>query len=445
MSSKTGDAPPPIKARQVLGKYKIVSRLGAGGFAEVWKAQDQVEGIQVALRVPHEHLLTPETLKELQKEVRLTAGLDHPNILPIKNAEFIDDRLVVAYPLGERTLGDRLQHRMTQKVALELAEQLLEALDYAHVRGIIHCDVKPENLILFEGNRLRLTDFGISKVAAHTLYASGSGTVGYVAPEQAMGKPSFRSDVFSAGLVIYRMLAGSLPEWPYQWPFPGHARLNRKVHPDMIQFLQRSLQVDHRKRYDDACKMLAAFWKLLPRMTRFMNRHSRGKQVAATSSQQLDWTEIRVRQFQSQFRQDLKLEGRCGKCQGPITDSMNHCPWCGDSDMLERANRRFPDTCSRCGRGRKLDWKYCPWCYGPAFEEVAKRKYSDTRYSGRCKNSECERKNLMPYMRYCPWCHTKVKKPWKLGRSRDTCGRCSWPVAKGFWAFCPWCGKKMGV
>jgi len=315
---------PPIKARPTLGKYRILRRLGSGGFAQVWKARDLVEGIHVALRIPHDRLLTPETLRDLRKEVRLTAGLDHPNILPIKNAEFIEGRLVAAYALGERTLGDRLQHRMTVKTALELAEQLLEALDYAHARGIIHCDVKPENLILFEGNRLRLTDFGISKVAAHTLYASGSGTVGYVAPEQAMGKPSFRSDVFSAGLVIYRMLAGSLPEWPYTWPFPGHQRLVRKVHPDMTRFLQKALQVDHRRRFDDGCRMLAAFWKLLPRMKRFMNMHSRGNSTSTSSSQQLDWTEIRVRQFQSRFRRDLKLEGRCPVCKGPVADSMNH-------------------------------------------------------------------------------------------------------------------------
>jgi serine/threonine-protein kinase len=445
MQSTRGQVPPPIKARQNLGKYRIQRKLGAGGFMQVWQALDTVEGIQVALRIPHQDLLTPEMLKDLRKEVRLTAGLDHPNILPIKNAEFIDDRLVVAYPLGEKTLGDRMQHRMTVQVALEFAEQLLEALDYAHTRRIIHCDVKPENLILFPGNRLCLTDFGISRVAAHTLYASGSGTVGYVAPEQAMGRPSFRSDVFSAGLVIYRMLTGSLPEWPYTWPFPGHSRLQKKVHPDMIAFLHRALQVDHRKRYRDACQMLAAFWKILPRMKRFMNMQSRGRKTVPTSSQQLDWRQIRIRQFQARFRTALKLDGCCEKCHGPVADSMNHCPWCGSSEKLTRANPRFPDTCPRCHRGRKLDWHYCPWCYGPGFDDPSPRKYTDKRYEGRCANPSCERKVLMPFMRYCPWCRTKVKKPWKLGRSKDRCQRCEWPVAKGFWEVCPWCGKKLAL
>ena len=78
---------------------------------------------------------------------------------------------------------------------VDLARQVLEAVAHAHEHRIIHCDIKPENFILFPGNRLRLTDFGISRLAARTVLASGSGTVGYVAPEQAMGRASFQSDV----------------------------------------------------------------------------------------------------------------------------------------------------------------------------------------------------------------------------------------------------------
>ena len=97
-------------------------------------------------------------------------------------------------------------------LAVKLADQMLEAVAWAHAHRIIHCDVKPDNFILFTDNRIRLADFGIAKVAMKTIRASGSGTVGYVAPEQAVGKPSFRSDVFSLGLILYRMLSGKLPE-----------------------------------------------------------------------------------------------------------------------------------------------------------------------------------------------------------------------------------------
>src|SRR5690606_16309985 len=135
------------------------------------------------------------------------ARLDHPNILPIKNAEFIDDNFVVAFALGTGTLADRLSRRISPETALSYTDQILESLAYAHSQNIIHCDVKPENIILFPNHRSRLTDFGIAKVAMRRIKASGSGTVGYIAPEQAMGKPSFRSDVFSAGLILVRMFA----------------------------------------------------------------------------------------------------------------------------------------------------------------------------------------------------------------------------------------------
>jgi serine/threonine protein kinase len=136
---------------------------------------------------------------------------------------------------------------------------MLDAVAYAHRSHIVHCDIKPENLILFPNNRLRLTDFGIAKIAHRTLRGSGTGTVGYMAPEQAMGKPSSRSDVFSVGLVMYRMLAGQWPEWPYEWPLPGYQRLRGKVHPDLIAFLRKAIELQPRKRFKDGDEMLRAY------------------------------------------------------------------------------------------------------------------------------------------------------------------------------------------
>lgn len=248
-----------LRARQRVGKYRIEGRLGDGGFAHVYRAMDTIEGVRVALKVPHAELITDEVLRDFRNEVRITAKLDHPNILPLKDASIIEGRFVLTYPLGERSLTDRLQKRMSVSTALDLAEQMLEALAYAHAQRIVHCDVKPDNVILFKDNRLRLADFGIAKVAQNTLKGRGTGTLGHMAPEQAMGKPSKRSDVFSAGLIIYRMLTGKWPEWPYEWPLPGHERLRGKVHPEMVRFLKRSLDVSQRKRYRDGEQMLDAF------------------------------------------------------------------------------------------------------------------------------------------------------------------------------------------
>ncbi|MDH3593113.1 MAG: serine/threonine protein kinase [Planctomycetota bacterium] len=254
-----------------IGKYRIQKKIASGGFATVYKAMDTVEGVPVALKIPHVDFQSPARVVEFRREIRLAAALDHPHILPLKNAEVYDGQLVVAFRLGDESLAQRLRRRVSTAKALDWAGQMIEALAYAHSHRIIHCDVKPENLILF-GDELRLTDFGIARVALRTMSASGSGTIGYVAPEQAMGKPSFRSDVFSAGLVIYRMLAGHVPSWPFRWPPPRLARVRKKVPPAFIEFLRKSLRVDHRKRYEDAAAMAAAFDRMQPAIQRFRRR-----------------------------------------------------------------------------------------------------------------------------------------------------------------------------
>ena len=252
-----------LKNRQKLGKYRIRRRLATGGFAEVYEARDTVEGIDVALKIPHEHLLSRGVLEDFRKEARLAAPLDHPYILPIKTADEVDGQFAIVTRLGLETLGDRLQRRMGRATILEFTEHLLSALAFAHRHRIIHCDLKPENLILFPGNQLRLADFGIAKVARKTVSTSGSGTIGYMAPEQAMGKPSMRSDVFSAGLLLYRMTTGELPRWPFQWlQLGGRERLVRNWNASFIAIIRRSLHVDERKRYASAIQMLEAFHKV---------------------------------------------------------------------------------------------------------------------------------------------------------------------------------------
>jgi serine/threonine-protein kinase len=259
-----------LKARRMLGKYRIRRRIGAGAFATVYEAYDTIEGMPVALKVPNLDHLDRDALSAIHREVRLTARLEHENILPLRNAMMIDGYFVIATPLGEQALTDRLRYRLGPKTALSYTEQLLDALAYAHEVRIIHCDIKPDNVILFPEGQVRLADFGIAKVAlrTRTIMGSGQGTVGYIAPEQAMGKPSFRSDVFSMGLLIYRMFAGELPAWPFDWPMPGAERLRRTVSRDFVSFLRRSIEVHERKRFRDGVQMRKAFQALAPRALR---------------------------------------------------------------------------------------------------------------------------------------------------------------------------------
>lgn len=264
-----------IRPRTKLGKYRIEKCLSEGGFATVYQAHDTIEGIRVALKIPHTQMVSDSLMKDFRNEARLAARLEHPNILHLKDASFIDGYFVIALPLGERTLADRLMSRLSLKTVVEYTGQMLEALAYAHRQKIIHCDVKPENMLLFAGNRLRLTDFGIAKVAQKTVRGSGTGTVGYMAPEQAMGKPSLRSDVFSLGLIVYRMLTGEWPEWPFAWPFPGHERLRGRVPPAFTAWIRKALEIDPRRRFQDADQMLRVFRTLEPLILDFSARRRR--------------------------------------------------------------------------------------------------------------------------------------------------------------------------
>ena len=259
-----------LRARQKLGKYRLVRRIASGPYADVFEAYDTIEGLRVALKVPHATMVTPAMLDDFRKEVRITVRLDHPNVQTIKSADIIGERFVVACPLGDESLAERLTRRLGLKRAYDYAGQLISAVAHAHEHRVIHCDIKPENILLFPGDHLRLTDFGISKVALRTLSASGSGTVGYLAPEQALGHPRFESDVFSTAIVVYRMITGERPEWPFVWPLPGSARLRRNAPRDVVEFLRRCLEVDHRRRYRDGVAMLDAWEELRPSIDRYL-------------------------------------------------------------------------------------------------------------------------------------------------------------------------------
>jgi len=202
--------------------------------ADVYRAADTIHKTRVALKVPKsdDNVSNDDFLREVQIATRLV----HPNILTVQDASFIDDHFVIAMELGTESLADRIERRISGAYAMLIAEQALAVLAHAHSKKIIHCDIKPENFILFPGNRLKLADFGFAKVSLRTLKASGSGTIDYIAPEQAMGRPKFQSDVFSLGLVLYRLFSGKLPEWPFKWPMVGHDRLQNAFRTNLRRF-----------------------------------------------------------------------------------------------------------------------------------------------------------------------------------------------------------------
>lgn len=277
-------SPKSLRVRQRLGKYRIERRLGEGGFAVVYQAMDTIMGTRVAIKIPHAPLVDDELLKSFRREAKMVAKLDHPGILQIKDASIIEDRLVITFPLGKETLSDRICRRMSFETTLSLIEQLVDAVAMAHENRVIHCDIKPENVILFDRTQAKLADFGIAKVARQTVRGCGTGTVGYMAPEQAMGRPSCRSDVFSLGLIAYRMLAGVWPEWPYEWPLEGNQKLKTRVHSTMITWLRKSVAVNPRDRYHDATEMRDAFLRTKLSTMRFIKqRRSKTRKTGDTA------------------------------------------------------------------------------------------------------------------------------------------------------------------
>ncbi|MCD0460865.1 serine/threonine-protein kinase [Roseiconus lacunae] len=256
-------ATPNLRVGSRLGKYRLTKRLGEGGFATVFAATDTIEGRQVAIKIPDcRYISNSQSMDDLQREVRIMARLEHPGILQLKDAQFIDENFIMVFPIGDESLADRLCRRMSRAVCIEYLIQMVEAVAFAHEHRVLHRDIKPENFILFPDQVIRLTDFGLARLETVGHEVSASGTLGYMAPEQAMGHPSYRSDVFSLGLVLYRLLSGELPEYPFEAPLPGYNRLRRGLSADLVALIRKSIDPAPRKRFRDAVAMKNALVKI---------------------------------------------------------------------------------------------------------------------------------------------------------------------------------------
>ena len=261
--SESGSERCSIRVGSRLDKYKLTGRLGEGGFATVYSATDTIEGRKVALKIPNQRFVSDsDTMDELLREVRIMANLVHPGVLQLKDARFIDDVFVMTFPLGQESLSDRLCRRTSRASIVDYIVQMVDALAYAHENRVLHRDIKPDNFIVFADQEIRLTDFGLARVEKGSHDLSASGTVGYMAPEQAMGKPSYRTDVFSLGLVIYRMLSGDLPEFPFQRPLPSYNKLRRGLSNDLVALVCKAIDPDPRKRFRDGIAMSNALKKI---------------------------------------------------------------------------------------------------------------------------------------------------------------------------------------
>ena len=196
------------------GRYRLVTRLSAGGMSEVWVADDTELGRRVALK-----LLAPDAdAARFEREAHAVAALSHPNICRLYDYGVAAGRpfMVLEYLAGG-TLEDRLVpgEPWPDEEAARIAGELAAGLAHAHDRGLVHRDLKPANVLFDEEDRAKIADFGIARLeGAKTLTEAGTllGTAAYISPEQAQGLPATAaSDVYSFGVILYRLLAGRLP------------------------------------------------------------------------------------------------------------------------------------------------------------------------------------------------------------------------------------------
>ena len=202
----------------VSGRYRVLRKLGGGGMADVFLCEDLTLGRRVALKVLLQRFLgDPTFVERFRREAKAAAGLNHPNLVSIYDWGEVDGTyyIVMEYVEGE-TLKDliRRQGRLGGSDAVRLTLQLLAAIQFAHREGIVHRDIKPQNVMLDRGGNVKVMDFGIARAGDSGMTEVGSilGTAQYLAPEQARGmQVDERSDLYSVGIVLYEMLTGTVP------------------------------------------------------------------------------------------------------------------------------------------------------------------------------------------------------------------------------------------
>ncbi len=259
----------------VLGHYRILRQIGYGGMSTVFLAEDINLGRDVAVKVfwprPGE---TKDFLRRFSREARVLAQLDHPNILPVYDYGEQDGQAYLVMPyMSGGSLKDKLKERnaLPPAEAIHLTIEMLNALQYAHERGLIHRDIKPGNMLFKSDSKLMLCDFGLVKVISpetegkspfETTSETGpaiTGTPEYMAPEQINGHPTYTSDIYSIGIVLYEMLTGVRPftstnvmsilmKQISEQPRPPR-EINPTLSPQLQVVVLRAIEKDPARRY----------------------------------------------------------------------------------------------------------------------------------------------------------------------------------------------------
>ena len=256
------------------GRYRIQRKLGAGGMADVYLAEDQELGRRVAIKILNgRHANDDQFIERFRREAKNAAALNHPNIVSIYDRGEAEDTYYIAMEfLDGRSLKELIVGRGAApiNVAIEYARQILSALRFAHRHGIVHRDIKPHNVLVDGEGRVKVTDFGIARAGTSQMTETGSivGTAQYLSPEQARGgEVDPRSDLYSLGVVLYELLTGKTPfdgDTPVEIamkhlsnaPKPP-SKLRPEVPPQLDKVVLRALAKNPDERYQSADEMEA--------------------------------------------------------------------------------------------------------------------------------------------------------------------------------------------
>ncbi|MBQ7873807.1 MAG: Stk1 family PASTA domain-containing Ser/Thr kinase [Oscillospiraceae bacterium] len=260
--------------KKLDGRYEIKEIIGVGGMANVYKAYDSIDDRVVAVKILRdEHMGNDELLRRFRNESKAIAVLSHPNIVKVYDVSFNEDiQYIVMEHIDGITLKEYIEQQkvLRWKEAVHFTVQILRALQHAHDKGIVHRDIKPQNIMLLEDGTIKVADFGIARFARasqHTVTDKAIGSVHYISPEQAKGEVTDeKSDIYSIGVMLYEMTTGKLPFDAESSvsvalkQIQSQAKRPRVINPDIPEGLEditiRAMQKDPARRYQSAAEML---------------------------------------------------------------------------------------------------------------------------------------------------------------------------------------------
>lgn len=263
--------------KKLDGRYLIESLIGVGGMANVYKGRDIRTGNEIAVKVLKEEFLGNEELvRRFKNESKAISILDHPNIVKVYDVSVTDQlQYIVMEYIDGITLKEYLKQRggaLTWKEVVHFATQVLSALEHAHSKGIVHRDVKPQNIMLQADGSIKMMDFGIarfSRAQSQTISDKAIGSVHYISPEQAKGdRTDARTDIYSVGVMLYEMLSGRLPFDGTGTVSIAIMQISEKPKPlaevapnvpqGLRQITEKAMEKDPAARYQSAAEMLEA-------------------------------------------------------------------------------------------------------------------------------------------------------------------------------------------